>query len=224
MVNDILLIARKDLLVELRGKGALNTVLLLAVLVLFVVYFSVEPQHDSFTHVAPAALWISILFSGILGLNHFTRSEQKNQCLSAIVMSPFESWSLYLGKTLSTVLFLSLVELFLIPCFFLIFGFSFTLRSLFLVVVLLLGNLGIGAIGTLMSALLSFGRASEFLLPLVMIPPLIPLVMNAVHASEIVLKGDVELMAAFNFVLVLIGMNIIFLPLGILLSSVVYQQ
>lgn len=222
-MKDVFFIIRKDLLVEFRNKGAISTVFLLAVLILFLVYFSVDPQKNYLQAVAPSALWVSILFAGIIGLDHFAKHEQKNDCLSALLSSPLPPWKLFLGKTTSIVLFLLTVEIVLAPCFFLLYGFSITLRSPLFFVLFLLVNTGIAIIGTLLSSLLYFGRASEFLLPLVMIPPLLPLLINAVQASKILLDSGVRLEQIKLPLLVLFGINTVFLSIGALLSPVIFN-
>ncbi len=229
-MNQIFLVARKDLRVEFRQKGIINTILLFSLLVMLVMYFSLNRNVESLHRFGPQALWISVLFSSFLGLSHFMQIEKQNDCLSALITSPLEPWKLYVGKVLSVTVILTIVELVLVPCFFLFFAYSFTDVRILVPAVLLLGNIGIAAVGTIFSGLLVAGRASEYLLPILLLPLLLPLLIAGIHATAPLLNegaaissGETGLNPAFDWIIFLIALDLIFLPAGSLLADAIYK-
>ena len=52
-----------------------------------------------------------------------------------------------------------------------------------IITVAVLGNLGLAAVGTLLSAVANTGRQSSYLLPLLVLPAVIPLVLGAAEAT-----------------------------------------
>jgi heme exporter protein B len=79
--------------------------------------------------------------------------------------------------------------------------------------VAVLGNLGIAAVGTLLSAVANTGRQSSYLLPLLVLPTVIPLVLGAAEATRLAVDRDfgpnwwrwVQLLAAFAIVFITAG-------------------
>jgi heme exporter protein B len=230
-MQHVLSIAGKDLSAEFRKKGVLNTVLLFSVLVLLVMYFSIDHDPDTLHTFGPPAFWISLIFSSFLGLNHFMQSERTNDCLLALKTSPAASWTIFVGKSLSLVVMLTLVELILIPVFLMMFAYGFALELLLFAGVVMLGNVAIAITGALFSGMLVAGRASAFLLPIVMIPILLPLLIAGVRASSPLLSATVggfnrpgtPVDVAIHWVLLLIGMDLLLVSAGTILSNTVYS-
>ncbi len=230
-MRDVWAITRKDLLVEFRKKGVINTVLLFSVLVLLVIYFSIEHDRASLNRFGPPAYWISVLFASFLGLNHLMRVERENDCLSALVCSPVSPWRIFMGKTLSVFVLLILMEVVLTPLFFLFFGYGISIEVLTFIGVILLGNIGISLLGTMFSSLLIIGRASEFLLPVLMLPLMFPLLISGVQASAPLLSAttgsvpfvESPLTRASNWIIFLLAMDMMFLSACTLLSAALYR-
>lgn len=224
-------IAGKDLSTEFRKKGVLSTILLFSILVLLVMYFSINHDPDTLHTFGPPAFWISLIFSSFLGLNHFMQSERRNDCLLALKCSPMPSWAIFAGKSLSLIVMLTLVELILIPVFLMMFAYGIGLELLLFVGVVMLGNIAIAMTGALFSGMLVAGRASAFLLPLVMIPMLLPLLIAGVRASAPLLSVTVgefhrpgtPVDIATQWILLLLGMDLLLVSAGSILSNTVYS-
>ena len=93
-------------------------------------------------------------------------------------MSPLDRGALFLAKTVFNCLLMMLVELVVMPLFWILFNLSNwnLLPKLFLVT--LLGTIGFCVLGTIMSAITLRARARELLLPLVLFPLMIPVLLN----------------------------------------------
>jgi heme exporter protein B len=78
----------------------------------------------------------------------------------------------------------------------------------YLILVFLIGTLGFTAVGTLLSAISANTRMREVLLPLILFPVVLPILVNAVEATNIILNtGDyralrlpLTIMSAFTII------------------------
>ncbi len=230
-IHGILTVTGKDLAAEYRKRGVVNTVLLFSVLLLLVVYFSIPHDTETLHAFGPPAFWISLVFSSFLGLNHFMQTERDNNCLTALKLSPVTPWVLFAGKSLSLFLMLVLVEVILVPVFLMMFEYGLGGEFLLFLVVVMLGNFAISLCGALFSGLLISGRASAFLLPIVMIPVLLPLIISGVRASDPLLAGMADafqqpgtpFQAVRPWLMLLLGMDFVLFSAGSFLSDTVYS-
>ena len=184
LLTQTLLVLRKDLLLEVRRRDSLLTMFFFGTLLLFVFHFSFDLAPDRIVGMAPALLWLAFLFTGTLGLAQLFQAERENHCLDALLLSPLDRGALFLAKTLFNFVLMFLVELVVIPLFWILFNLSSwnLLPQLFLVT--LLGTLGFCVLGTILSAVTLRARARELLLPLVLFPLMIPVILATIRCME----------------------------------------
>ncbi|MGC9336232.1 MAG: heme exporter protein CcmB, partial [Anaerolineae bacterium] len=100
---------------------------------------------------------------------------------------PVDHTAIYFGKMLSTILFMLVVEAFMLPVFTAFFGVNlFDLRLLLIVV---LGTVGFAGVGTILSAMTAQTRSREVLLPILLLPVAAPVLIAAVKATAGILDG-----------------------------------
>jgi heme exporter protein B len=176
-VGDVVALARKDLVLELRSRDTLPAMLLFVVSSLVVFHFSLPANASG--DAAYGLLWVGIVFTAFLGLVRAFVAEREEALLDGLVLAVRDLSALWLSKGLSTVAFLTLAAAVALPAFALFFepvGWP-------LVAAVLLANLGLAAVGTLLSAMAAAARARELLLPLLFLPLVIPLVVGGVGAT-----------------------------------------
>jgi ABC-type transport system involved in cytochrome c biogenesis permease component len=100
-LTDALVISKKDILLELRGKEALTLMLFLSLLLLVIFNFAFDIDKDNVSYLAPGILWVIFAFSGILGMGRTSMAERDEEAYLSIVFSPASSESFYLGKVFS---------------------------------------------------------------------------------------------------------------------------
>jgi heme exporter protein B len=174
---DVATLARKDLVVELRGRETLPAMVLFVVGALVVFRFAL-PGGES-TRAAFGLLWVAILFVALLGLTRAFAPERDQGLLDALVLAPCDRSAIWLGKAIAIFVFLAAAELVALPAYTLFFdrpGWS-------TVAALALADVGICAVGALLAAMASSGRARELLLPLLFLPLAIPIVVGGVGAA-----------------------------------------
>ncbi len=199
-----LYIAWKDLKVEFRTKQMLNSMLLLALLIILVFSFAFQ-YLGNVKQYTSGVLWIAFIFASILGLSRSFTLEKEQSCLEGLRLCPVERSTIYLGKILSNLTLVLIMEFITIPSMIL---FNFHIPVLELIPVILLGTVGLVAAGTLLSALAMNTKLREMLLPVILIPILLPLLTAAVTASTKLINGILDVTSELRL---LITYDIIFL-------------
>lgn len=182
-------IFRKDMLVEFRTKETITAMLFFGVVVLVVFHFALESLRDSLRLAAPGVLWAAFAFSGTLGLNRMFASEKENGCLQALLMVPTDRSAIYLGKTLAATAFMLLAEIIIFAFSVVFFNLTVWRELPWLMLVFLIGAFGFTSVGTLLSAIAANTKLREVLLPLLLFPVVLPILVNAVEATGIILNS-----------------------------------
>jgi heme exporter protein B len=152
--------------------------MLLFVLAIFAVFHFALPAGSS-RLAELGLLWVAIVFTALLGLGRAFVAEREQGLLDALVLAPCDRSAIWLAKAIATFAFLAVAEIVALPVFALFFrpiGWS-------TVAGVVLADLGICAVGTLLSAMAAAGRARELLMPLLFLPLALPIVIGGVGAS-----------------------------------------
>lgn len=199
----------KDLISERRSKAGFNSVAFLGVLILLLFGFALGPDAEALRNAAAGALWLAILFAGVLAFNRSYQLELEGNALEPLLLYPAPRWTLYVGKFLANLLFVLLVEVIVVPVAMVLFGVRAPGGWLPQVGVLLLGSVGFVALGTFYAAMASRSRAREVLLPLLLFPMLVPVLLSAAEASSSMLAGD-PMSEAGAWIRLLVTFDVIF--------------
>jgi heme exporter protein B len=223
LLRQTYLIVWKDMLLELRRRDSLLTMFFFGTLLLFVFHFSFDLAPERVADMAPALLWLAFLFTGTLGLAQLFQPERENHCLDALLLSPLDRGALFLAKSFFNVVLMAIVEMVVIPLFWILFNLRSwnLLPRLFLVT--LLGTVGFCVLGTITSAITLRARARELLLPLVLFPLMVPVILATIRCMENVLRTG-EFGDAIPWLRLLIGFDVIFLTVGVLIFDWVIES
>jgi heme exporter protein B len=189
MLRKVWAVFQKDLLVELRTKDSLNAMLFFGIVVLVIFNFALESVRDSIRMAVPGVLWVSFAFSGTLGLNRMFAVEKENSCLQGLLMLPIDRGILYLGKMLAATVFMLFTELVIFIFSLVFFNLTVWREIPYLILVFFVGTLGFTAVGSLLSAISVNTKMREVLLPLILFPVILPILVNAVEATSIILNA-----------------------------------
>ena len=177
-LGDVVALARKDLLLELRAKETLPAMLLFVLSALTVFHFALPRGTGQVA--ALGLLWIAIVFTALLGLTRAFVPEREQGLMDALVLAPCERSAIWVAKTIAVFVFLVVVEVVALPAFSAFFA-GIGSRT---VAAVALADVGICAVGTLTGAMAVSGRARELILPLLFLPLSIPVVVGGVGASD----------------------------------------
>ena len=195
----------KDLVTEWRSRDRVIAMLVFSLLVVIVYHFALPEGTGSAAAVnAPGLLWVTFVFAALIGLNRSFAMELENDALAGLALAPMDRGWVFLGKALSNVLLIFLVELLAAAAFALVFsvdlGAPAPLAGIFL-----LGTLGIAPVGTLFSAMAVRTRFREVLLPILLLPALFPVLAGAVQGTAEVLRDGAPDFASIQLLLVVDG-------------------
>lgn len=199
----------KDLRLEWRGRARINATVFFALLVLLLFSFAMGPDHALLIRTAPGFLWLAIFLSSVLSLSESLRIERENDAMEGLRLLPIDPRALFLGKFAVNTFYLFALSMFLVPMAVVIYGVELKMGFLRMAGVLAVGCAAISAPGTLQAAIAIQARARDVLLPLLLFPILVPSLLAAVKATELVMNGD-PMDQLFNWSALLAGFALIY--------------
>jgi len=221
-MKPIAAIVFKDIVIEMRSKESISSMLMFGILVLVIFIFAFESRGVDKTMVGPGELWVAFSFAAILGLNRSLAMEIDNDCLQGLLLAPLGRGELYLGKVASNFTFMMIAELVVLPVFFILNNFNFDQRFLGIVGISVLGTLGIAAVGTILSTISANTRMKEVMLPILQIPLTVPVVIASVEATSQILNNDKPEISAWLSILA--GFSIVYLTVSYLVFEFAVEE
>ena len=173
MIRTARTILRKDLAIELRTKESVPAMTLFTVTVFVLFHFGLD--RDALEgDLASGVLWVTLLLAAVIGVSRLFAIEREEGGIDALLLAPVDRTALWLAK--ASALFLLGPDL--LP--------ALPVR----IPILLAANVGLAAIGALVSALAAETRAPGLIVPLLLLPLVVPVLISAASATEPLLRGD----------------------------------
>ncbi len=211
----------KDAILEMRTREVISSVLVFALLVIVIFNFAFSASRETMLLMAPGILWVAFVFAGVLSLTRAFVVEKEGACLEGLMVCPVSREVIYVGKMLSGLLFMLVVEIIALPVF--AFLFNLPVISPQLIAITLLTTVGFAAVGTLFSAMAVNTKAREMVLPILYLPVIVPLIISAVKAWGLVLAG--ESWSSLTSWLQIIGaFDVVFLTVSFLIFNFVIEE
>jgi heme exporter protein B len=211
MFADVLLVAGKDLRVELRSRVALNQVVPFALLVLVLFGFALDADSSTLATFTPGLYWVAVVLAALLAVHRSVSLEDGDGADEGLLMSGLHPAAVFLGKALALIAELLLLAIVLLGGVLILYGAPVDDVTLLLLTTVT-AVIGVGAAGTLYGALLSGQRARETILPILLLPVLAPVVIGASRAF-----GDAMGSVAtdgWSWLVSLVGFALLYLALG----------
>jgi len=166
-------------------------------------------------------LWVTFIFAGTLGFNRSLSQEKDRGSLDGLLLAPVDRSALYFGKALGNLIFMSLVEVIILPVSAVLFNLPLVTPLLGLVVVL--GTVGYTAVGTLLASMVVHTRGRDVMLSILLFPVALPLLMAAVRASGNILAatGWDQIAPWLNL---LVGYDVIFGAVALMLFEPIVEE
>jgi heme exporter protein B len=213
MVVKLWWMIHKDLICEWRARRAWPAMLLLGIVValMFAVQMDLLPEQKP--RMVGGLLWLAIFFAGMLAMDRSFAAEREEGCWEGLLLCPLSPAAVYLAKLAVNVVAIGAVQCVLVPLFVVLADVPLLARPWPMILIALLGNVGIAAVGTLLSALAAGIRHGANLSVLLVLPLVIPVVLAAAEATRLVVENPggapwwrwTELLAACAVVFVTAG-------------------
>jgi heme exporter protein B len=204
----------KDLICECRARRVWPAMLLMGVVVALVFSIQMDVLPSQKHQIAGGLLWLAIFFAGAVAMDRSFAAERDDGCWDGLTLCPVGPTAIFLAKLSANVVALAALQAILIPLFAVLSGAELVGHPWAMLLVALLGNLGIAAAGTLLSALSAGIRHGTGLLVFLLLPLTTPVVLAAAEATRLVCEGSldqtywrwVQLLGAFAAIFTTAGM------------------
>lgn len=202
-------ILNKDVIMELRSKEVVNSMLIFSFLTVIVFSFIFEPGSTAKNEVLGGIYWMAVIFSGVLGLSRSMMIEVQGGNLEAMLLAPVDRSAVFFGKVASNFVFLTVMQMLILPIFSVLYGANVFQYSFMPAVVILLGTFGFAVVGTLFSIISVKTKTREIMLPLLLLPVMVPLILAAIQATNVYIMGG-DLSGATKWVNMIVAFDLIF--------------
>jgi heme exporter protein B len=214
-------VAQKDLLVEIRSRYALGSVLPFAATMLLAFGFALGPNRLLLQQTAPGLLWLAGLFAAVDLFHRSYRSEADTGALDGLLLAPVHKGAIYLGKTIAAtaqVLVLMSATAVMVA---LLFGLPLLRSPLLLLLIMTLGAIGLSSLGSLFGLLTVLGRR-QAALPILVLPLVSPVVIGAIRATSTLAQGSTD--GVTGWLGVLLAFDAAFLATGYLVYGYLIED
>jgi heme exporter protein B len=181
-------VCAKDLRIELRTREVVTTAGFFGVLVALMAAMSYAGAASDI-RVAPGTIWLAAAFASVMAIGRTWQREREDGCFTALLVTPLPRASLFFGKALGVLAFVTAVEAVVVPVVALVFHLDLIVLGPSLALVLLLGTVGVASMGTLFGAMTVKTRARDLLLATVLFPLLSPTLISGVGATRDLFAG-----------------------------------
>ncbi len=222
-LKQIITIVQKDLILEMRSKEIIVSMLVFSLIVVAVFNFIFDPGSEQIRTTAPGILWIAIIFASNLGLSRSFAREHENAHMQGILLCPVDRSLLYVAKVIGNIIFITIVEIISLPVMVVLFDLNLQGVLPLLLLTLFLGTLGFAGVGTLFSTISANTKSREVMLPILLFPVTIPIILAASKSTSYLLAGR-EISQIWSWMRILIIFDVIFLVVCFLLYEYVLEE
>ncbi len=210
-------ILRKDLRIEVRTKESVPAMALFSVTVFVLFHFGLQ-RNSLEGDLAAGVLWVTLILATVLGVNRLFVTEREQGGIDGLLLAPIDHTAVFVAKASALFLYLLLLELVAVPAFdLLLLGPDPFTPLPSLIAILLLADVGLAAVGALVSALAVETRARDLMVPLLLLPLLVPVAIAGSQATEPLFSGSqaphelgkwLGLLALYDMVFVLVSIAV----------------
>ncbi len=206
--NEVWIVFLKEFLCEYRTGYALATLLMFTLVTLSSIGISIAgmPLSPELTSVL---LWIIIFFCAMAGLGRTFMEEQETGTVFTLRLY-FHCQGIILGKMLYNITLLVVITCLIVILFAIFLQVEFPLWES-LLLILLLGDIGIGVVSTLTAAMLKSAMGKPSLFTILTFPIVLPQFLNAINATAAILSGcaptiqETLVMLGYDSIMIVIG-------------------
>ena len=180
-MSAVLAVLGKDLRLAWRDRAGWLTAAAFAAISVLLYSFAFDLATTDVRPLLPGVLWTTFLFAGVFASGAGFQREAEEGTFDALLLSPVSPTVVFLGKLLSNLIALVVIEFALLIAATILF--DEPLLTPELVAIVMLGTAGYVSLTTLLGTLGSGPRTRAVLLPVMALPLLVPMLIAAVRAT-----------------------------------------
>ena len=181
-LRSILLVASKDLLIELRTRVFLFQIIPFAATTLALLGFALDADRSALRSFSPGLFWLTVLLASLLGAQRAVSVERSSGTIDALRLSGVSASLIFAGKTLAQFLVLLILEALMLLGIAVLYDAGLEKIPLGLATAVV-ATLGIASAGTLYGVLAAGSGVRETLLPMLLLPVFAPVLIAASRAT-----------------------------------------
>ncbi len=188
MFETFLAIVRRDLILAMRRRSDMLTILFFFVIVVSLFPLGIGPEMNTLRLIAPGVVWVAALLASMLALERLFAIDYADGALEQMLLAPQPLSLLVLGKVAAHWLVTGLPLVLMAP----VLGIQYDLSLdglRVLVITLLLGTPALSLIGAIGAALTLGLRGGGVLVSLLVLPLTIPVLIFGAGAVEATVSG-----------------------------------
>ncbi len=177
-------VAAKDLRIEMRSRVVTNQIVPFAGLVMVMFAFALD-NDTVLERVSGGLIWLATLFSLFILVQRSFAIDTADGALDSLRVAGVSPAGIYLGKAISLMIELLLLELTLTAAAIVLYRVDLRPSSLVVLVTCMIwATVGLAFVGTLYGGLAAGISGRETLLPLLLLPVVAPVLIGATKATE----------------------------------------
>jgi len=221
MWRDAVLVAGKDLRVEVRSRVTTNQVAPYSLLVLLLFGFAFDQDRALLLQAAPGLFWVAVLLCSLLATQRSFALEAGDGARDGLRMSGLDGGGIFLGKAAAVAAQLAGLEVLLGAGIVILFGTD--LRDIWLLLgTCVVATVGLAAAGTVYGVMAAGLRVRETLLPLLILPVVAPVLLAATQAWRAALALSTDHGA--RWLVLLACFAAIYLTIGVLAFGTLLEE
>ncbi len=224
VLRQALVLLRKDLLLEWRGRARTVSVVLFGLVTLVLFSFALGPDTLALRQGAPGFLTLALLLSSVLALNESFRVEQEDRALEGLLLRPVDPMAIFYAKALGSAALLLAMAVVLVPAAVVLYDLRPGPAALARLAGLwTLAAAGLAAPGTLYAAITARLRSQDVALPLLLFPLVVPVLLGSVKAMALALGGD-PMAQLRSWTLLLACFDVVYWSVGAVLFPFIVEE
>ncbi len=192
MLSDILVLAKKDLRIEMRSPSAAIGAITLGVIGLIVTGLATGPDPVRLRTIAPGLAWLAVLYAAIVVSERLDRVDRTDDAFSDLWLSVRDRRAIFAGKVLALALILWMITLALLVAAVVLLNMAPSPVAVAVVPLAGLASLAIATGAALVTAVMGSSSQRILLLPVALLPLLVPALLAASQATAALLEGRPE--------------------------------
>ncbi len=180
-MRSVLLIAAKDLRIELRSRVFLYQVIPFAITTLVLLGFALDADRAALRNFSSGLYWVTVMLAALLTAQRSVSLERSSGAADAIRLSGVAAAKIFAGKSLALFVYLIVLELLMVLGIVVLYDATLTDAGL-AAATAVVATLGIAGAGTLYGVLAAGSGVGETLLPVLLLPVLAPVLISATRA------------------------------------------
>ena len=221
MWRDAVLVAGKDLRIEVRSRVGLSQVVPFGIVALALFAFALGPDRAVMVKGAPGLFWVAVLFCTVLAVQRSVSVELADGARDGLRLSGIDPAGLLLGKAAAVAVQLIVLEAVLTAGVVVLYGARIHVPWM-IVVSCALGTVGLAVTGTLYGALSSGLRVRETLLPFLLLPVVAPVLLAGTRIWQAAMAGGTP-SDGTQWLRLLVVFDAVYLAVGVILFGPIQE-